>query len=134
MLKGLSVVTWDEALRGFVLHKKAVRAKATARWYSNYCSQFVDWVKTRDLPLDSFTKRHLNEYLVFRSEAGKSATTLHHDALTVCVFMEWCWYSPVCRTVLITTRSAGSVSTTWPSREVSRSPKIWLITKIRKAE
>jgi integrase len=90
MLKGLSVVTWDEALRGFVLHKRAVRAKETARWYANYCTQFVNWVKSQDIPLDSFTKRHLDEYLVFRSESGKSATTLHHDALTACVFTEWC--------------------------------------------
>ena len=83
-------ITWDEALKGFVLHKKAVRALQTARWYETYTLRVVEWATGKSLNLASFTKRHLDEYLVFRAEQGRSATTLHHDALVATVFTEWC--------------------------------------------
>ena len=83
-------VTWEEAVRGFVLHKKATRAPRTARFYRDYTRGLADWANAQPVPLDRFTKRHLDEYLVFRQEAGKSPTTLQHDALAATVRFEWC--------------------------------------------
>ena len=48
------------------------------------------WAQPQDISLESFTKRHLDAYLAHRIDAGRSASTLHHDALAACVFFEWC--------------------------------------------
>ena len=90
MVTAFTSVTWEEALRGFFLHKRAVRAQKTAKWYKTYATALVEWANSQGLTLDVFTKRHLDEYLVYRSDAGRSATTLHHDALVATVFTEWC--------------------------------------------
>src|SRR5687768_13413565 len=90
MVTDFTSIIWDEAVRGFVLHKKATRSPKTARWYQTYCTNLSTWATTRGISLDSFTKRHLDEYLVYRAEQGRSQTTLHHDALIATVFTEWC--------------------------------------------
>jgi site-specific recombinase XerD len=87
---GTSSVTWDEAVRGFYTHKKAVKAATTAIWYKRYATQLMKWAGSQNITLDSFTKRSLDEYLVFRKDAGKSETTIHHDALVATVLTEWC--------------------------------------------
>ncbi len=90
MVTATSVVTWEEALRGFILHKKAVRSLKTALWYETYGKALTQWAREHGITLDRFTKRHLDAYLVYRSELGKAPTTLHHDALVATVFTEWC--------------------------------------------
>ena len=90
MIKAISTVAWEEALRGFILHKEAVRSLKTAKWYGFYCANLVNWANEHDISLDEFTKRHLDEFLVYRAHLGRSATTLHHDALCATVFTEWC--------------------------------------------
>jgi site-specific recombinase XerD len=42
------------------------------------------------LSLDAFTKRHLDEYLVYRADSGLSPTSLRHGAPAATVFFEWC--------------------------------------------
>jgi len=90
MHKGFSGVTWEEAVRGFILHKKAVRAKGTARWYAAYTTSLMVWANAEQITLSAFTKRHLDAYLVHRTEIGRTPTTIHHDALVATVFTEWC--------------------------------------------
>jgi site-specific recombinase XerD len=83
-------LSWEEAVRGFYTHKRAVKAHSTAIWYLRYATQLKKWAEANNLSIDSFTKRNLDEYLVFRKEAGKSETTIHHDALVATVLTEWC--------------------------------------------
>jgi integrase len=83
-------ITWNEAVRGFVLHKQAVRSLKTAYFYRSYVSSLAIWAESRPLSLSEFTKRHLDEYLVYRAGQGRTPTTLHHDALCATVFFEWC--------------------------------------------
>lgn len=90
MVRAFPVVTWDEAVKGFILHKRATRSPKTAAWYETYCKLMMAWAQAQGLSLDQFTKRHLDEYLVYRAEQGVAATTLHHDALIATVFTEWC--------------------------------------------
>jgi len=90
MVTAPPVVTWSEAVRGFVLHKKAVRSPRTAIFYRNYATNLANWADSQNLPLDAFTKRHLDEFLVYRAEQGRSQTTPHHDALVATVLFEWC--------------------------------------------
>jgi site-specific recombinase XerD len=90
VVKAFSTVTWEEALRGFTLHKQASTSQTTAKWYGFYCTNLVDWSNEKNLSLSDFTKRHLDEFLVYRAGLGKAATTLHHDALCATVFTEWC--------------------------------------------
>jgi len=88
--RAFSSVTWEEALRGFILHKKATRSPNTAAWYETYAKNLIAWAKEQGISLDQFTKRHLDQYLVFRAEKGVAPTSLHHDALIATVFTEWC--------------------------------------------
>ncbi len=90
MITDFSSVTWQEAVRGFILHKKAVRAPGTALFYQNYCNSLANWAVQEKIPFDVFTKRRLDEYLVYRAEAGRTPSTLQKDALCATVFFEWC--------------------------------------------
>ncbi|MCX6378789.1 MAG: tyrosine-type recombinase/integrase [Armatimonadetes bacterium] len=83
-------VTWEEALKSFLLHLKAVRAPKTVDYYQKELILLLRWANVQNIPLERFGKRHLDEYLVMRSDSGKSQSTLHHDALTAKVFMKWC--------------------------------------------
>lgn len=90
MLTLSSSVSWDEAIKAFFLHKRATRELRTAKWYRNYLTQLSLWAMAEGIELASFTKRHLDAYLAYRADMGRSATTLHHDALSACAFFEWC--------------------------------------------
>ncbi len=90
MLTDFTSSTWDEALKSFVLHYKAVRAAKTAYFYDVQLRGLVRWATEQQIPLEKFGKRNLDAYLVWRAEKGISQTTLHHDALTAKVFMKWC--------------------------------------------
>ena len=59
---GTSLVTWEEAIRGFVTHKKAVKAATTALWYLRYSTQLMKWAEAQNLSLGDFTKRSLLLY------------------------------------------------------------------------
>src|SRR5438270_1716869 len=85
-----STVTWQEALRSFLLHQKATRAPKTVRFYDIQLRMLTNWADSNAVPIDHFGKRHLDAYLVSRSDAGKSQMTLHHDAIAAKVFMKWC--------------------------------------------
>src|SRR5437764_11738212 len=82
-------VSWNDAVRGLVTHKKAVRSPRTASFYRNYVSNLANWAEDQGIPLDGFTKRHLDEYLVHRAAQGRKPTTLHHDALCATVLFDW---------------------------------------------
>ncbi len=86
----LPSVGWDEAVRGYLIHLKAVRAKRTVLFYQGRLKCLARWAQDADIPIARFGKRHLDEYLVSRAEAGIGQTTLHHDALAAKVFLKWC--------------------------------------------
>lgn len=90
MITQIPDLTWEEAYKGFFLHKKAVRSPRTALWYRAYVGALVEWAASQDIELSAFTKRHLDAYLSHRQDTGRKPVTLHHDALTACVFFEWC--------------------------------------------
>lgn len=83
-------VSWEEALKGFFLHKRSVREITTAKWYLAYVNKLMLWADPQGISLEEFTKRHLDAYLASRKDLGRSPTTLHHDALAACAFFEWC--------------------------------------------
>ena len=91
MLTVHTAVTWEEAHRGFILHKQAVRSRQTAIWYRHYVANLVSWANSQSIPLDSFTKRHLDAFLAFRTEQGVKPTTLEHDGVAVKTFFQWCY-------------------------------------------
>lgn len=90
MVTAFSSVSWEEAARSFFLHKRATRSFRTALYYRGYVGSLTRWANDRGLSLDQFTKRHLDEYLVHRTDQGLSPTSIRHDALVATVFFEWC--------------------------------------------
>jgi integrase/recombinase XerD len=83
-------VTWDEALRAFLLHIQASRAKKTAKFYDVQLRQLALWCEDNKVGFTGFTKRHLDRYLIYRHEQGLSPNTLKHDAVTTKAFFKWC--------------------------------------------
>ena len=57
----LGSVTWEFALREFLLHKEAAYAPKTVRYYKSQLSGLVAWAETNDVPFQHFGKRHLDE-------------------------------------------------------------------------
>ncbi len=85
-----SCSVWEEALSEFLLHCQATRAKKTHYYYKVQLRQLVTWAVRNEVPFDSFGKRHLDRYLVYRAEGGRKPLTLHHDAICAKAFMAWC--------------------------------------------
>ena len=56
MVTQTSSLSWEEALKGFFLHKRAVREFKTAKWYRAYVNQLMLWAQPQDISLESFTK------------------------------------------------------------------------------
>lgn len=81
---------WEEASQEFVLHYRATSARKTARYYEVQIAQLVKWAVLNEVGFEQFGKRHLDRYLVFRQEEGKSRMTLRHDAMCAKVFFQWC--------------------------------------------
>ncbi len=50
MVTAYSVVTWEEAMRGFVLHKRATRSLPTALWYETYAKALPLWANEQGIP------------------------------------------------------------------------------------
>jgi hypothetical protein len=71
-----STVSWEEAYKGFFLHKRAVRSPRTALWYRTYVGSLVNWATAQEIELDGFTKRSLDAYLAHRQDTGRKPTTL----------------------------------------------------------
>jgi site-specific recombinase XerD len=90
MANAFHTITWDEALREFVLHQKASRAAKTARYYEVQLRGLIRWAAENDIPFDQFGKRHLDRFLAHRIGEGKKPLTLRHDALCAKVFFAWC--------------------------------------------
>ena len=90
MVIDFSTPTWEGTLKSFLLHVRATRAVKTVRYYNVQLSQLVHWVTKEDIPLAKFGKRHMDAYLVTRSEAGKAQLTLHHDAVCAVAFLTRC--------------------------------------------
>lgn len=82
--------TWENALQEYLLHTKATRAKKTVRYYEVQLGQLVKWANENDVPFESFGKRHLDRYLIFRTESGLRPLTVHHDAICAKAFFKWC--------------------------------------------
>ena len=101
MYTDFTSVTWDEALRSFAIHLKAVRASKTVIYYQNHVKLLARWCETRNLSIQAFGKRQLDEYLSERSDAGLSQTTLHHEVLCAKVFVKWCQQNDIVERSLI---------------------------------
>ena len=84
------IITWEGALRSFLLHKKANRAESTVRFYRVQLTQLVKWANVNQVRLEDFGKRSLDAYLSDRLDNGTSRTTLRHDSLCATVFTQWC--------------------------------------------
>ena len=83
-------LTWEEALREFLLHLRATRAPMTERFYRVQLKQVIAWTNENQIPLQGFGKRHLDRYLAHRVDKGSSPTTMRHDAVCMKAFLKWC--------------------------------------------
>jgi site-specific recombinase XerD len=90
MVTAFPSLTWDDAIREFVLHLTATRAKKTVRYYEVQLLQLAKWATENDVPFTGFGKRHLDRYIVFRQQEGKSRMTLRHDGVCAKFFFAWC--------------------------------------------
>ncbi len=84
------VFSWEEAYHEFRLHLQATRAPKTQRYYEVQVGGLIRWAKTQDVPFAGFGKRHMDRYLIARSEAGCAPLTIHHDAVCAKAFFRWC--------------------------------------------
>ncbi len=87
MVSDFPSLTWEAALREFLLHLQATRAEKTRRFYDVQLRQLVRWTTQNDVSFTHFGKRHLDYYLVARAGQGLSPTTLHSDALCAKAFL-----------------------------------------------
>lgn len=87
---GFGQVSWDEAVRDFLLHKKATTAPKTVRYYEVQLKELVRWVSSEEIAFTQFGKRHMDRYIAFRIEGGKSRMTLRHDGVCAKKFFDWC--------------------------------------------
>ena len=58
-----STVTWQEALRSFLLHQKATRAPNTVRFYAPQLRMLTNWAESNAVAIDHFGKRDLDASL-----------------------------------------------------------------------
>ncbi len=82
--------TWDEAVKEYLLHVQATRTQKTVRFYDVQLRQLLLWTDESLIRFGEFGKRHLDRYLVFRQQGGKSLTTVKHDAVAAKAFFRWC--------------------------------------------
>jgi site-specific recombinase XerD len=86
----MSTVTWDEAVRGFLMNQKANRAEKTWIQRRTCMTQLATWAQAQGIDLDRFGKRHLDEYIVLRRGMGLKEKTVYHDAVSAKVFTRYC--------------------------------------------
>ncbi len=82
--------TWGEALREFLLHLRATRARKTQIYYEVQVGGLARWADANGVPFAGFGKRHMDRYLAERTDAGKAPLTLHHAAVCAKAFFRWC--------------------------------------------
>lgn len=87
---GTSQVTWEEALREFLLHERAIHAPKTYRYYDIQLRQLVAWATANAVPFEGFGKRHMDRYIAHRIDSGKARLTLRHDGVCAKKFLSWC--------------------------------------------
>jgi site-specific recombinase XerD len=83
-------VSWEEALREFLLHKQAVYAAKTVRYYRIQLTELVRWAEAEGIPFSEFGKRHMDRYTASRIAQGKARLTLYHDGICAKNFFAWC--------------------------------------------
>lgn len=83
-------ISWEEALSEFLVHCQATRAAKTVYYYKVPLTQLAAWSRENGIQFESFGKRHLDRYLVFRNDGSRKPLTLHHDAITAKAFFSWC--------------------------------------------
>jgi integrase/recombinase XerD len=87
----MATVTWQEALRGFLIHDNASDfSEKTCAFHRTQLTAFIAWASSQGLSLDGVGKRHIDEYLNFRRLAGRAPKTRYHDASCVRTFIKWC--------------------------------------------
>ena len=59
-------LSWEEALREFLLHLKATRAPKTLRFYDVQLRQLVRWAGENQIPFQGFGKRHLDRAIAYQ--------------------------------------------------------------------
>lgn len=90
MLSQLSSVTWNEALREFLLHKQAAFAAKTVRYYRIQLTELIRWAEAEEILFEDFGKRHMDRYVAWRVMQGKARMTLYHDGVCAKNFLAWC--------------------------------------------
>jgi integrase/recombinase XerD len=86
----LQGVSWEEAVREFLLHKRAAYAAKTVRYYEVQLKELVRWAEAEGVAFEHFGKRHMDRYTAFRISQGKARLTLHHDGVCAKNLFDWC--------------------------------------------
>src|SRR5579871_1958401 len=81
---------WNEAIRSFLIHDKAIHAPKTVVHHRTHLTALAHWAESQGIPLEGFGKRHIDEYLANRKDAGRAHKTIYHDAVVTKVFLKWC--------------------------------------------
>jgi integrase len=90
MTQMLLETTWEEAFRGYILHSKATWEPKTVEFHYTHVSQLMRWSIAKEITLEGFGKRHLDEYKLYRQSLGRSVNTVSHDMRNALLFFKWC--------------------------------------------
>ena len=82
-------LTWEEAIEALAAHHKANLADKTGMFYATQLGQLKKWAETEGIGFHEFGKRHLDRYIGFRRDAGRSRTTLRHDGVAAKKLFDW---------------------------------------------
>ena len=66
---------WRKAQEEFLLHMEATRAKNTHIFYGTQLRSLQSWAESEGITFAEFRKRHLDRFLVFRTNEGCRPTT-----------------------------------------------------------
>lgn len=108
-------ITWDEAVRSYLIHLKAVRAPKTVLFYHARLRVLTSWAEEQGIPLERFGKRHMDEYLGWfypYTAGGKQQTclsNLHQVGTALSLYYED--YAESYPPIACETKDAGKV--TW---------------------
>lgn len=83
-------VTWEEAVREFLLHKRAAYSPKTAYYFDMQLRVLARWAQSEGIPFHEFGKRHMDRYTAWRASEGKSRITLRHDGVCAKNLFDWC--------------------------------------------
>lgn len=97
-------IRWEEAVKGFFLHKRAVREIRTGKRYRGYVRQLAYRAESEGVSPIALTRRHPDSYLAFRSDSGRGPTTPRHE------------FSHPLRSLSGAVGTAVSTAIRWPKR------------------